>query len=432
MNADTYWTDKFGVKYDKDRLILVQAPKDLEEYIIPEGVKEIRARAFWSSKIKSITLPNSLLKIGESAFGDCRELASIHFPSSLKEIDDDAFACCSSLREVDLPDTLDCIGDGVFSYCFDLESITIGDNYKSIQWILTDNDIPEEDEEEVTGGNSMQSLGIISELIEYPQLLAYNKSKTTLFSVPKDIKEYTIPDTVTTIGKQAFGACRELEYITIPNSVTKILDEAFWACDSLKEVILPESIEFIGHKAFASCHELEKIIIPNDIHYLGYNSLLSCKNLRTLILPDIEDILEFILTKDSISKSDHTILSHLDISKNNHFSKSTVSTELETYTYLEAYNHSRTTLFSVPQDTENEYIVPDTVDTIYCKAFYNCKKIKSITLPNKITDFGDLAFENCEALEELKIHNLHYENTLSFECTWQDVESVYELHKDLK
>ena len=63
----------------------------------------------------------------------------------------------------------------------------------------------------------------------------------------------TIPDGVTSIGKEAFFDCGLLQSITIPDSVTSIGKEAFWGCDALKSITIPDSVISIGDKVFAGC-----------------------------------------------------------------------------------------------------------------------------------------------------------------------------------
>ena len=74
--------------------------------------------------------------------------------------------------------------------------------------------------------------------------------------VSSQCTEVIIPDTVTVIGKQAFGDCRKLESITIPDSVKIIGDRAFTLCDSLTSVTIPDNVSIIRDAALSSCKDI--------------------------------------------------------------------------------------------------------------------------------------------------------------------------------
>ncbi|MBR5971686.1 MAG: leucine-rich repeat protein [Paludibacteraceae bacterium] len=84
-------------------------------------------------EIRSLKLPNSLKKIGRSAFKNCASVTDIVIPNSCDTILDEAFAGCSSLRTVKLPSSLKTIGPRSFENCNSLVSVTIPNGCKEIQ-----------------------------------------------------------------------------------------------------------------------------------------------------------------------------------------------------------------------------------------------------------------------------------------------------------
>ncbi|MBR3608624.1 MAG: leucine-rich repeat domain-containing protein, partial [Bacteroidales bacterium] len=66
--------------------------------------------------------------------------------------------------------------------------------------------------------------------------------------------QYTIPDSVTTIGERAFSFCTSLTSVTIPDSVTTIGEGAFYGCSSLTSVTIGKSVSEIGKEAFKGCN----------------------------------------------------------------------------------------------------------------------------------------------------------------------------------
>ena len=84
---------------------------------------------------------------------------------------------------------------------------------------------------------------------------------------------------ITKIGKYAFYGCENLKEITIPNSVSVIENNAFDGCINLKEIVIPDGIYSIANNTFKNCTSLISIVLPNSIIKIGSNSFLSCDSL---------------------------------------------------------------------------------------------------------------------------------------------------------
>ena len=78
----------------------------IKNFTIPNGIKEIKYRAFAYSDLEKIKFPNSLERIGESAFEGCFDLSTIEFPKNLKVIDDNAFKGCNNLKDITIPENV--------------------------------------------------------------------------------------------------------------------------------------------------------------------------------------------------------------------------------------------------------------------------------------------------------------------------------------
>ena len=112
----------------------------LTSITIGNSVTSIGGRAFWGcSSLTSITLPNSVISIGERAFKDCSSLTSITLPNSITSIESNAFGGCSSLTSITIPNSVTSIGDYAFWGCTSLTSITIPNSVTSIgAWAFED------------------------------------------------------------------------------------------------------------------------------------------------------------------------------------------------------------------------------------------------------------------------------------------------------
>ncbi len=90
-----------GVLFNKNKMYLYKYPagKKVDEYTIPDGVKELAVYSFDHSKIKTVHFPESLQKITNNAFY-CSEITSIVIPETVETIEYDAFRSCSNLRAV--------------------------------------------------------------------------------------------------------------------------------------------------------------------------------------------------------------------------------------------------------------------------------------------------------------------------------------------
>ena len=136
-----FFTVDAGILYTKNMEELVKCPMALyaEEYIVPNGVKEIRAEAFAScTNVKRFYLPETLTTIGECAFENCN-MASIRIPLTVTSIGNSAFNNCDKLEYLVFPEGIDEIGSMVLHGCQYLSYVYIPEGVKSFgMWAIAD------------------------------------------------------------------------------------------------------------------------------------------------------------------------------------------------------------------------------------------------------------------------------------------------------
>ena len=243
--------DEFGVKYSKDWKRLLRKPKSLRgKYSIRKGVKVIGNGAFfWCESLTSINIPNSVTTIGNGAFSRCSSLISINIPNSVTTIGRGAFSRCNSLTSITIPNSVVTIIGNPFYFWY-------GNLYNE------------------------------SKAFIYEDHVLFNKNKTTLIAYIAREKNYTIPNSVTTIGEGAFNGCYSLSSINIPNSVTTIGKLAFNGCYSLTSINIPNSVTTIENRVFIDCKSLTSINIPNSVTTIGESAFACCRSLIRINIPN--------------------------------------------------------------------------------------------------------------------------------------------------
>ena len=230
---------------------------------------------FWTNTITVANIPASVAyksvtyrvtSIGSKAFAYCQELTSATIPNSVTSISNCAFEGNKNLKTVYIGSGVSSIGSLSFEVCYGLQEINVSPSnpyYSSVDGVL------------------------------------FNKSQTELVTCPSGRKgAYTIPNTVTTIGKSAFFACDYLTSITIPSSVTVIDGWGISSCSGLKSLIIPNSVTTIGERALQGCFGLTTLIIPKSVTSIGPDAFILCNGLKEIYYPKGLD-----LSKASVSST---------------------------------------------------------------------------------------------------------------------------------
>ncbi|MBR7099295.1 MAG: leucine-rich repeat domain-containing protein [Clostridia bacterium] len=242
--------------------------RDIHTLTLPNSIVSIGDNAFSSCAFETVEIPASVEKINQSAFYGCKKLVSVTFaqgsslsyigphafscsaleslelPSSLKNIKEQAFESCSKLVEVVIPASVTTIGYGAFMSCHSLQSVQI-----AAGGTLN------------IGPSAFKGCSSLTDLeLGGTALIAQNT-----FENCDALQSVTIPATLTTIGAYAFTDCDVLENVTFVNGMKKlsIHEYAFSNCVSIKEIEFPARLSITQNFILFGCDAIEKITIQN-------------------------------------------------------------------------------------------------------------------------------------------------------------------------
>ena len=401
-NGITYRIDENGATITAAEAALTEAniPSSVEFEGNQYAVTKINGSVFYGrSQLKALTLPESLIEIGNEAFSGCG-LTDLVVPEGVQTIGSHAFYR-NSLKKLILPSTITSIGNEAFRNNDNLQSIicnaatppALGDNAfrsnisikvpmasiaayrKAYGWkdfsnyyggeVVADGITYRINEKEamVTAAEpSLIEANILSavefEGNQYPVIKINDK----VFSGNTNLTVVTLSEGLVEIGEYAFSGCQNLESVTLPESLTTLGSNAFSSCKLLKAVKIPSRVTAIPGGCFNGCSSLESVTIPEGVTDIGGAAFSGC-NLKALTLPESLEKIKGRAFEDNRSLKSVNIPAKVKT--------------IETQAF---YGCGLTDL-----------VIPEGVQTIGSHAFFN-NSLQNLTLPSTITSIGNSAF----------------------------------------
>ena len=341
-----------GVVYSKDKkkLIYYPAGKTDAAFKVPNGVTSIPYgfAICWNKNLKSIDF-NQVESVGEYVMSVC------HY-----------------LKEIRIPKTLTSIGEGAFTMFGRLEKFVVdpgNPNYSS----------------DVNG-------------------VLFNKDKTQLLAYPMAREgEYTLPNTVTQIGKQAFLHAK-ITQLTIPSRITYIGYEAFRAT-KIKTLTFEEPchITALNNREFLWCYDLKTVTLPKSLIYLGIG-FSGCTNLETVNVPDGSQ-LKVILRGAFVNCGNLTNFNFLGSCNLQTIERNAFAdmTKLKEFNFPASVTAIGANAFGNTPSMEKVTFKDNSTIISFGEGAFSNSGIKSIKIPASVKSIGKEAFKNCNVLERVDI-----------------------------
>ena len=380
----------------------------LQEVIMEEGVETISNQAFYNcTNLTNVQIPNTVTYIGTGAFRLTKNLVNINLPNSVAYIGDQGFFR-SGIKKIKLPSSLKTINFQLFTSCLSLEEVIIPSSITEITNSAFSNCI------KLNNIDTSQNDNFVFE-----NNCLYTKDYKTLIAVTGDVNSISI------------------------NELTEnILSSAMYGMGNIKDIYIPASVKSIGKNSALGTHKLDKLVVDErNLHYASYDNDLYDKNLKTLIKCNKdgevvvkEGVIE-IISGAFLSKGVNSItlpeslekisggstfpsgISYIYIPKNvndidnaallnvDEFEISEENTKYKSIDNKYLVSKDEKTLYFAANSITNTNDLPETIEIIDKRAFYQHTGLVEVKLNAPIKEIRDNAFDYCPSLRKVEIAN---------------------------
>lgn len=384
--------------------------------VIPDdlGIVYIGKSAFKGSGIESVTIPDSVTTIEESAFRGCTALKSVTLPESLTTISDYAFYECSALESVEFLRNVKTIGKYAFSGCTSLTSLRVGSYIKSvgeaafkdctsIKTLIIDRYSSWNNSDIYFGKSAFEGCTALESVeISDSGLITYGEAA---FKNCTSLKSFRHVRTYYYVPAEMFYGCTSLEEVEFSDNLSEIRENAFYGCTALGSVTVGESLQKIQSNAFYGCSSLGEFV------YLGvstdWQGITKSANWRNgALFTDVKCSDKTIGVNDPLNHNGAPGLVHVMNADGN----SATLTDLGKWwfssgaKFADTYNgvpvtHIAPDVFKDKVNVVQKITLPQSLVEICEGQFIYCNQLTSVTIPATVLEIGADAFRGCIDLE---------------------------------
>ena len=311
-----------------------------------------------------ILASNEITKIPCGSFANCSELTSVVLSTEVVSIGEGAFSRCSGLSTIVFPLGLSIIGDSAFFNCTKLKDIDIPSNVTSIG------------DRAFFGCASLTSVKLPLGLTSIGKGTFSDCSMLSAITIDRNNLYYhSAGNCIVEIKTKKLIAGCQNSVIPTDGSVDSIDESAFYGCIGLTSIEIPASVTSIGNNAFSGCSNLSSIEIPSSVTFIGENIFSSCKSLKNITMPLRGRSL------NNLFAGSERVLERLIIVDDKEIQNNAISGCMG--------------LTSVE--------IPLSVTSIGDSAFSGCFRLTSIKIPSSVTAIGNYVFSGCTGLTSMEI-----------------------------
>ncbi len=235
---------------------------------IPNTVVKIGRGAFSTlDGVKEITLPNSVTSVSEYAFSNMEKLEKVTLSPKITAVSANMFSHCPKLSAIKNTEKITVIDRNAFYGCKKLKSFKIPENVKKIY----------EGAFAATGITEIR-IPVTAAFITddgYDVFYKCKSLKKVVFTADGEQKKYTVKDGL-------FEGCTALEKVYFPKNVKKITiaKKAFYNCEKLAKLYNTDNITNIGAEAFRGCKALTSLTVSSKVTQIGEKAFYGCAKLK--------------------------------------------------------------------------------------------------------------------------------------------------------
>ncbi len=432
------------------RLLYYQGHKS--EISIPDNVKVIGPQALAGLSVQIVNIPRSVEKIEYQAFTQMGNLAHVYFEegSNLKEMGDEVFYYTLSLQEITLPEGLKKIGTGTFMTSAagkivmpeSLHTIPADTFYYSSLYDVTISDHVSYIGDRAFSGNSVGDIKLVGTAEgkdadgELPTGLPSSLVEVGEYGLSGiSASELIMPDTLRTIGRGGFSYCTASK-IVLNDTLQTIGQSGFAGCTGVKEFTIPDSVTSVGYGAFEGMSQCETFNIGCNIPDGDLEvAFPACYSAKEYVVPEDcanysaidgalfnKDATRMITVNEGAMKADvaYTVPATVDAICDYAF----YSTKLKNVAFDDALRSIGKNAFT-SSGSLTEVILPDGFETIGAGAFHGCWRITKVDLGGTKT-VGGYAFYNNQSLNDLNMRTDLNRLTTIYEGAFTECSAIKE------